>query len=143
MLFRQNKKRRHAVELTAMIDVTFMLLIFLLVTTRFSDLTWLDVQLPQALGGAESQSDAPLNVLVDRHGRTWVQGAQVRGGAAPLMRAILDASAGSRERPVRVQGDARVDYGRIVAVMDAVTRLGFRRVSLAVEAEQGGGQGGG
>ena len=127
------RQRRLPVELAALVDVTFLLIIFLLLTTRFVNESQMRVSLPEAAGVQPEQSVEQFEVLVDSRGRYWVGGRAVRPPTlANLMRQIRDVSGGDRELLVQIRADERALHRDVVLAMDAASRLGFSRVSIDV-----------
>ena len=132
------QSRGAVVELTALLDVTFMLVIFLVITTRFVDDRWLDVLLPTAAGEQQATVAENLEILVDRHGRIFVGDGDdfvdsSVGGMEKLMLTLSEVAGRDRSQQVRIRADGRTQYKAIVMVMDAMTRLGFENISLAVD----------
>ena len=132
------QSRGAVVELTALLDVTFMLVIFLVITTRFVDDRWLDVLLPTAAGEQQATVAENLEILVDRHGRIFVGDGEdfvdsSVSGMEELMLTLSEVAGRDRSQQVRIRADGRTQYKAIVTVMDAMTRLGFENISLAVD----------
>lgn len=133
MNFYRPPAQRVVVELTALVDVTFLLIIFLLLTTRFANEAQIRVNLPQAVGEEKQQSIQNIEVVVDGRGRYWVEGAAIRPPSLrSLMSQILDASDGDRTVLVRIRADEYARHRDVVKVMDAASRLGFARISIEV-----------
>lgn len=133
MNFYRPPAQRTVVELTALVDVTFLLIIFLLLTTRFANEAQIRVSLPQASGEQKQQSIDSLQVVVDGRGRYWVEGEAIRPPSLRrLMSKILAISDGDRSVLVRIRADEYARHRDVVKVMDAASRLGFSRVSIEV-----------
>ena len=122
-------------NLTPMIDVVFLLLIFFMVATTFLDPEReIDLELPEAESGSAAEQELDeivINVRRDGaivfRGETWERGAFV----AELKRlARIDP-----ETPVTIRGDREAHHQHIVGVMDACGVAGF--VSLAVGTLEG------
>ncbi|MFA5630793.1 MAG: biopolymer transporter ExbD [Porticoccaceae bacterium] len=135
---RRRKRRDEGVNLTPLIDVVFLLLIFFMVSMSFSRETRLAVALPQAQGGApEDEPVEPIRLGVDRAGRYAIAGQQLAASdVTALMAALQQAAGGDSSRPVIVAADGDAPHRAVVKVMDAATRLGFSRLRLAVEQPQ-------
>ncbi|HPF12762.1 MAG: biopolymer transporter ExbD [Planctomycetes bacterium] len=123
-------------NLTPMIDVIFLLLIFFMVATTFADPEReLDVDLPQASTGSspkESLDELVINIL--RDGTLMVSGKTME--PAELDR-ILRAKAQDRpDTPVTIRGDRLVHHEVVVSVMDACGRAGLRQLSLGTLEER-------
>lgn len=133
MNFRGNKAREELdVNLTPLIDVVFLLLIFFMITTTFQKETELQINLPEADANAVQSKQSPLEILVDARGRFFVDGKElIHGDPRTISAAIQKATAGRKDRPVVVMGDAQADYQSIITVMDIVSKLGLVNLSLA------------
>ncbi len=121
-----------AINLTPLIDVVFLLLIFFMVTTTFTRDTRLTVNLPEAeVNSSESLPDQ-IEVTVSEAGRFSVNG-EVLSNSQPgtLGDAILQAAQRDRSRPVLLVADAEATHQSVVTAMDAIGRAGFSRLSIA------------
>ncbi|MGI9346060.1 MAG: ExbD/TolR family protein [Gammaproteobacteria bacterium] len=133
MKFSQPARRPVAIELAAIVDVTFLLLIFLLLTTRFANEAQLRISLPQAAGMEQPAGRQQLEVVIDARGRYWVEGLPVQPPSLKnLMRDIQSLSGGNRDLKIEIRADERAEYRDVIKAMDAASRLGFSRVNLDV-----------
>ena len=118
-----------AVELTPLIDVVFLLLIFFMASTTFLRETELAVELPQANAG-NVPSPAAVEVRVDAAGRYAVNGVVLPDGEIDtLRRALAEQSDAGRE--VVVAADARTPHEAVVRVLDAAGRSGLTNIRIA------------
>jgi len=120
------------INLTPLIDVVLLMLVFFIMTTSFSDREALEVNLPSAQT-AERVDPAPLAIVIHADGTVRIDGQTVAGGVSGIATAL---AAARRERPaqadqVRIRADHRVAHGRVITVMDEARRRGFTRVGLA------------
>ena len=129
-----------AVELTPLIDVVFLLLIFFMASTTFLRQTGLAIELPQAVAGSVS-STAAVEVRVDAVGRYAVDGVLLPdSGLETLRQALAEQSGAVRE--VVVAADARTPHEAVVRVLDAAgrSRLTNIRIAIAPPAQAIGGK---
>lgn len=126
-------------NLTSLIDVVFLLLIFFMVTTTFVPDAGLRLRLPEAQAEARPAAERqPLEVMIDAGDNIYIGGETVSRAPAPL-RARLSAIAGSDfERGVRIRADGRASHQAVVAVMDATAALGFSRVDIVTRPLESG-----
>ena len=120
------------INLTPLIDVVFLLLIFFMVTTTFTRETRIVVNLPEA--DAEQAESVPnqIEVLVSQSGRYSVNGTMLPGTELmTLGRALITAAAGDRNIPVLLIADADATHQSVVTAMDAIGQSGFSRLSIA------------
>ena len=134
MTTRRVPGRRRAVaapglDLTPMVDVVFLLVIFFMVSTTFITLeTGLPVDLPQAQSAQAQPSDLPT-VTVTRDERVFLAGAEVPiAELAVLVQASLEATGLTT---VVLRADEAVPHGFVVEVMDLIKRAGAQRIAIA------------
>ena len=129
MRFLQHSPRKPTIEISPLVDVVFLLIIFFAVSTTFREGTGLPVELPSA-GSAVMQNAGPVEVTIGAGGRIEVAGkifSSVDAASAAIEEA-LDASAA---RAILLRGDRKAYYEIIVEVLDLAQRLSVQRISLA------------
>lgn len=134
MQFLPKKRERPTIDMSPLVDVVFLLIIFYTVTTTFRSGTGLPVSLPSA-GTAVSQAAGPVEVSVGGDGKLEIDGqvyADVES-AAPVLRAALENAA---QKIVLVRGDRRADYETIVRVIDLARSLGAEGMTLATARDR-------
>ena len=138
MKFQRNLQEEVSIDLTSLIDVVFLLLIFFMVTTTFTRESNLLVNLPEAGGQPAAEEALRIEVLIARNGSYSVNG-QALGDTQldTLMLAIEGIAAGDNNLQVTITADAETTHQSVVTAMDAMARLGFSRLSIATR--QGGG----
>ena len=131
MKFRQVRRELPALNLTPLIDIVFLLLIFFMVTTCFSRETRLLVSLPEASGSAENAAES-IEVLVDREGGYAINGRRlVNAEVDSLVRGLELESGGDVSLLVVLVADAEVQHQSVVTAMEAIGRAGFASLSIA------------
>lgn len=131
MKFRQVRRELPALNLTPLIDIVFLLLIFFMVTTSFSRETRLLVSLPEASGSAENAAES-IEVLVDREGGYAINGSRlVNAEVDSLVRGLELESGGDLSLLVVLVADAEVQHQSVVSAMEAIGRAGFTSLSIA------------
>lgn len=121
------------IDLTPMLDVVFIMLIFFIVTASFVKEVGLDVNLPPKIDSPH-QDDAPQNILIrisadnqiwfrDENGERRVDVRQVRSNIQTLRAALPKAS-------VIIQADKKASAGTYVAVQDAALEADAPNVVL-------------
>jgi len=129
--FRQVRRELPALNLTPLIDIVFLLLIFFMVTTSFSRETRLLVSLPEASGSAENAAES-IEVLVDREGGYAINGSSlVNAEVDSLVRGLELESGGDISLLVVLVADAEVQHQSVVSAMEAIGRAGFTSLSIA------------
>ena len=136
MKFLQKRGHHEAtVELTPLIDVVFLLLIFFMVSTTFIRETQLKIDLPEAAGELQEIEEDLIEVTVDSLGDYAVNDRLlVSNDLRTLVRALEEVLA---ERPptkrVIVTADANASHQAVVRAMDAAGKVGLTRVSITTQ----------
>ncbi len=127
------------INLTPLIDVVFLLLIFFMVSTTFQKETHIKIQLPEATTEASAeQTPKVLDIAVDRTGRFYVNKKEVvNTKLATLKRAIEEAAKGNKHLPVIISPDARTPHQAVIKVLDAASSLGLVRMTFAAGRSHG------
>lgn len=136
MKFNDHGSGRDDVELnlSPLIDVVLVLIIFFVVTTTFARRTQLHVNLPRATSGQASTSRLP-SVSVDARGDYAVGGHRLAtSNEQTLIRALkrLVPDAARRDSLV-IRADGRASHQSVITVMDAAARLGFGHIAMAAQ----------
>ena len=113
MNFRQLRRPEVSINLTPLIDVVFLLLIFFMVSTSFSELTQLVVDLPEA-EGAPASTNTKLLLVVDVEGNMTLDGAPVPNDARGLSEALRQRLSGNTDIPVTLSADAMTPHQYVV-----------------------------
>jgi biopolymer transport protein ExbD len=138
MKFRTRERSESTVDLTSLIDVVFMLLIFFMVTTTFDKNAQIKIELPTAesMVVAPEQGDK-LNLLIDGQGRYYINGREVLNNKPETlfqaMSQTLDEmqAQGQQAPPLLISADAGVSYQSVLTAMDIAGRLGLTNFSMA------------
>ena len=132
MKFRQLRRTEVSINLTPLIDVVFLLLIFFMVSTSFSELTQLVVELPEA-EGAPATNDEALVLNVDVSGNMTLNGESVPNDARGLLLALRQQLSGNTDIPVTLSADAMTPHQYVVTAMDVAAELNITRLTIATE----------
>ncbi len=138
MRFARHKARGEAtIDFTAMLDVTFNLVLFFAVSTNFAQTqqtTGFEVDLPRSSAEAVIQGDRDLDVWVGADGTVRVDEQPVD---AEGLRTLLTARAKADPTTlVILKADEGVSHGRVVAVMDLAKSLGLQRLAIATKSSR-------
>ena len=136
--FRKGRPEEAEVNLSPLIDILLVVLIFLMASTTYSKFTELQVTLPVA--DAEKLRDRPreIVVLVSADGRYVVNRKPVEGRSVEVLTAELRAVAdGAQDLVVIVSADATAAHQSVVNVMDAARRAGLPRLTFATQTSGG------
>ena len=132
MNFRQLRRPEVSINLTPLIDVVFLLLIFFMVSTSFSEVTQLVVDLPEA-EGAPASADTAVLLVVDVAGNMTLDGEPVPNDARGLSAAIGEQLSDNTDILVPLSADAMTPHQYVVTAMDVAAQLNITRLTIATE----------
>ena len=139
MQFRRQSQEQDGVNLTPLIDVVFLLLIFFMVSTTFTKESHLKLNLPEAAGPQAEAPPSTIEILINADGSYSVDGqALINKKLATLKSALSEVSSGEYNRPLIITADATAEHQSVVRAMDAAGQLGF--VHLSITTRQPGEQ---
>ena len=119
-------------NLTPLIDVVFLLLIFFMVSTTFEKTARLKVDLPEASAQAVQQSNNKIVIGIDAKGRYYINDRQlVNTQIKTLKLALTKVSGDNKEMPIVLRADAKTPHQSVVRAMDAASQLGLTRLSIS------------
>ncbi|MCA9034745.1 MAG: biopolymer transporter ExbD [Planctomycetaceae bacterium] len=133
MPLRTDSLEEPSLNLTPMIDIVFLLIIFFMVGTRFSEIEQkFDIQLPTAAPMKSlSREPDPLVINVARAGDISINGQQLN--LNEVRQQLKDAKAAWADQPVLIRGDGEGTYQAIVDVMNLCHEAEIKRFSLAFQ----------
>jgi biopolymer transport protein ExbD len=127
--FRPAKKGRGLIlNVTSLIDVMFLLLIFFMVTSTFKNQPAINLVLPRSATASETV-DTPSVLYLTADDRIFLNDAEVDEARLPELLGQLRASSAEDRMVLRADKDA--SHGRVVALIDTIKQSGFTRVSLS------------
>lgn len=119
------------INLTPLIDVVFLLLIFFMVSTTFDTTSQLKIHLPEASQYEFKKAAKPLNLMIDAKGRFFLNSRELSSQKSAALMFALKQVLNGADRPIVIQSDAESPVQSLVTAMDVVARLGLSRVSIA------------
>lgn len=120
------------VNLTPMIDVVFLLLLFFMVSTSFIRESSLKVDLPEATGEAMVEQETPIDIVINATGDFIINEVTLEDNSRENITNVLKTIAGDNNDPhVIISADADTEYQNIVTAMDTAQQLGYTRLTLA------------
>lgn len=125
------------VNLTSLIDVVLLLLIFFMVSTSFVKQSRIAIRLPQADSAAVVE-DVPerIDIMIAESGKFLVNGRELINNRPETLRnALQKISGGDNSLPLTISADANARHQYVVTAMDIAGRLGFVQISIATVNE--------
>ena len=133
MAFKRKKREEVRVELTSMVDVVFLLLIFFMISTTFVESQGIDVKLPTANAQKINKAPDEIKIYVEKSGRIHFNDHLIS------MSDLTAHLAGYKERaaatPFVILADKQVYHGTVVKIMDAARNAGFVKLAIATQPE--------
>jgi biopolymer transport protein ExbD len=130
------KPRRHEdpeINIVSLIDVVLLLVVFFMLSSRFTEEGRMRVHLPQASAVPLQRSTSePLVVTVTQQGSYRVNERELINSSPETLRAALLKEAGAdRGMPITIRADARATHQSVITAMDVLGRLGFAEINIA------------
>ena len=121
------------VNLTSLIDVVLLLLIFFMVSTSFVKHSQISISLPQADNAAVvEEPPEKIDIMISANGTYLVNGRElINNRPGTIRNALQKVSNGDTELPLTISADANARHQHVVTAMDVAGRLGFTRISIA------------
>lgn len=139
MKFQRQKREEVSVNLTPLIDVVFLLLIFFMVSTTFTNEAHLEVDLPEVSETEVSNLPEDLiDIIITADGNFSVNDQPLINAQASTLRnaliKILGVSANAEEKPpLAITADAKTPHQSVVTAMDVAGKLGFTKLSMTTQ----------
>ena len=129
----KRKSEESGIDLTPMLDVVFIMLIFFIVTTSFVKESGIDVSRPSAKTAKKKQR-ASILVAINQSGEIWIQRRKVdiRAVRANIERLHAETPEGT----VVIQADKRSETGLLVDVMDQIRLAGVENIAVSANEKQ-------
>lgn len=128
----ENPDSSSEINISPLIDVMFILLIFFVVTMAFAEKSALEIDRPKSEKASQSPEKA-LNIFVEKNGRISVAGAYVSIDSLEKIASLRG------EKNAVIDSDASVKISTIVEIMDACSRAGIEKVFIASDKAREGG----
>lgn len=127
----QRKGRGLIINVTSLIDVMFLLLIFFMVSSTFKNQPAINIVLPRAATATETPV-TPTVIYLTRDGDIYVNDVQVTRENLPARLRRLQADTG--QDSIVLRGDAHVEYGEAIGLVDVLRKNGFTRLNISVRS---------
>jgi biopolymer transport protein ExbD len=134
MQFRRRPSRTGlGIDITPLIDVVFLLLIFFMVTTTFSWQTELMINLPEAEGEQVEVEPKAIQVSVDKDGNYFINAKPLVNNHRETLLKALKELASDTSVPLVITGDAMAPHQAIVTVLDVAGQVGFSKIEITTQ----------
>ena len=152
MKFSSQETEEVSLNLAPLIDVVFLLLIFFMVTTSFTQENAIDLTLPEASSKQPREHSVVINITVtgldeiiiesDQSRFSGIDGTENRAQLGEKIEQAIaqllaaDSQSDAVDPTIIIQADKSASHGRVIQLMDSIARLGIRKIQFAVEPER-------
>jgi len=133
MNFNVRPRLEPEVNMTSLIDVVLLLLIFFMVSTSFVKQSQITIRLPAADSEAVVE-EVPdhLEIMITEQGTYLINGRELINSRPETIRnALQKLSGGNTRLPLTISADANARHQHVVTAMDVAGKLGFVKISIA------------
>jgi biopolymer transport protein ExbD len=137
--FRRGSRVNSRIDVTNLIDVVFVTLIFFMLATTFAREGKLQISLPEAETQAAADPAETLELIVSASGAYALNGESlVNDRIETLVAALRQAARGDTARPLVITADAKTPHELVVRAMDAAGRTGFAQLRITTRSPRKG-----
>ena len=134
MKFKRSQVEDIHINLTPMIDCLLFILVFLLLSTTFNQMSRMNLTLPDAQGVPPKQYDHKIEVVVDASGHYTIKKKTInKNEKADLNTAIKQISNDRRDLMFVIAADAKAAHQDVIRVMDVAGQLGFVNINISTK----------
>jgi biopolymer transport protein ExbD len=134
MNFRSDRKDNVDLDITPLIDVVFLLLIFFMVSTTFDHNSEINITLPSSSKEMTTAKPDAVNIGLDSQGVVYINDkALVNAQIETIKSALSEALVGLDEPPIIISADADASHQSVVRVMDAARQLDLVKITFATQ----------
>lgn len=132
MEFRAKKPRKALINITSLIDVLFLLLIFVMVSSTFLEQPGIKLELPQAQSAVVVQQQE-YSLYVDKEGKLFLNDKPITD--KDLEEKLKDALPTMKDNSLILKADRDVSHGIVVQIMDIVKKSGVKKLVIGTKLQ--------
>jgi len=137
MNFQPNPPEELNLDITPLIDVVFLLLIFFMVSTTFDHESEVNITLPKASKEISQARPDAINVAIDAQSRIFVNEKELLNSQIlTIKEALYDIAADLEDAPIIISADEETPYQIIIRTMDAARQLGLIKITFATRINE-------
>mgnify|MGYP003968711965 FL=1 len=129
MQFRKRKTPHLNIDITPLIDVIFLLLIFLMISTTFINATGIQIELPTTISKPKPQKQKSLEIAITAKQQIFFNGRPIK--QKQLKKALIKAKQSYTQNGLIIRADGKVQHRLVVFVMDTAKQAGIHKFSIA------------
>lgn len=131
MNFRHRKPEELDVNITPLVDVVFLLLIFFMVSTTFDRQSELNIELPEASGEITESEVVDVEIFIKQDGKFIINDNAVSSNIDSLLRALREAAGDNSDPRVIISADKETTHQAVMTAMDAARQMGFIHITFS------------
>ncbi len=131
---KRNSGKKLGLDITPLIDVIFLLLIFFMVSTTFITSPGIHVNLPEASVKAKNDKPKSLEVVITEKNRHFLNGKAI--SKKRLRAALATAQKKTGFKKLIIRADGKVKHEEVVFVMDTAKQVGLNKLSIATKMKE-------
>ena len=137
MNFQPKPREELELDITPLIDVVFLLLIFFMVSTTFEHDSELNITLPKASKEiAQAKPDA-INVAIDGQSRIFINEKELLNSKiSTIKEALYEIASNLEDAPLIISADEETPYQVVIRTMDAARQLGLVKITFATRIDE-------
>lgn len=134
MQFRRTRRDDARIEITPLVDMVFLLLIFFMLSTTFIVSPGIKVNLPQSSAEKVTQEKKEVQVVITEDNKVFVESMLIDMGE--LKQRLVGAARQDPQTLVIIKADAKALHGKVVEVMDLAKESGLNRMAIATQPKE-------
>ena len=134
MKFKRKNRTETAPDITPMIDVVFLLLIFFMLSTTFIVKPGINISLPKSSAEEIKKQKEEIEISISREGAFYLDGDKV--DLETLEERFINAAETSIESVVIINADEKASHGDVVVIMDLAKESGISKLAVATDPKK-------
>ena len=129
MRFKKREAKRLSLEITPLIDVIFLLLIFFMISTTFISTPRIEVNLPKASAKATSDPPKAIEITITRKHAIFIDGKRIK--KEDVQQTLTRRKQKTKQDSLIIRADGQVQHQVVIFVMDAAKKASIHKLSIA------------
>lgn len=134
MQFKKRTPKRLSLDITPLVDIIFLLLIFFMVSTTFITSPGIHVNLPKASSTSKTEKPESLEIVITEENKVYLNGRSIKNEQIKSLLAAAQKT--NRAKTLIIKADGNVKHEEVVFVMDAAKQVGLHKLSIAIQPKQ-------
>ena len=122
------------INITPLIDVVFLLLIFFMISTTFQRESEITIELPESSGDTAETDKKVIEISIDNQGRYFVNQRRIKNSDIKTLKQAITITRGDTKEPkLIISADKLTPHQSVVRAMDAARQLGLVHLTFATK----------